>query len=91
VANCSGWLEAELELLRPKVIVPVGQMAIARFLGPGPLEERVGRRFGASPAILPLPHPSGQSRWLNGPANRERLERALVLLSELRESCATAR
>lgn len=85
VRNCSGWLEAELELLRPAVIIPVGQMAIRRFLGPGSLEERVGNTFGEDPTYVPLPHPSGQSRWLNDPANRARLERALVTLSELRE------
>jgi uracil-DNA glycosylase len=84
VRNCSSWLEAELELLRPPVIVPVGQLAIRRFLGPGPLEERVGRTFGSDPVYVPLPHPSGQSRWLNDQANRSRLETALALLSEQR-------
>jgi uracil-DNA glycosylase family 4 len=84
VANCAHWLEAELELLEPRVLILVGQMAIARFLGPGTLEERVGRTFGGKPVMVPLPHPSGQSRWLNDPANRKRLERALAQLSELR-------
>lgn len=89
VANCAGWLDAELLLLRPAVILPVGALAVERFLGPGPLAGRVGRRFGSDPVILPLPHPSGQSRWLNAPANRERLEMALEQLSELRRKCAT--
>ena len=84
VANCAHWLDAELAMLRPRLIIPVGQLAIVRFLGPGTLEERVGRAFGDSPVILPLPHPSGQSRWLNDVANRERLARALALISELR-------
>lgn len=84
IANCAHWLDAELAMLRPRVVIPVGQLAIARFLGPGSLEERVGRSFGDEPVIVPLPHPSGQSRWLNDPANRERLARALALLSELR-------
>jgi uracil-DNA glycosylase len=84
VRNCSHWLEAELELLRPPVIIPVGQLAIRRFLGPGSLEERVGRSFGEQPIVVPLPHPSGQSRWLNQPANRDRLEQALARIGELR-------
>jgi uracil-DNA glycosylase len=84
IANCAHWLDAELAMLRPRVIIPVGQLAIARFLGPGSLEERVGKSFGTKPVIVPLPHPSGQSRWLNDQANRERLARALALLSELR-------
>src|SRR5712692_3934191 len=84
VANCAHWLNAELEMLRPRVLIPVGQMAITRFLGPGSLEERVGRTFGKKPIVVPLPHPSGQSRWLNEPANRMRLGRALAQLSLLR-------
>jgi uracil-DNA glycosylase len=84
VANCAHWLEAELALLKPRVLVLVGQMAIARFLGPGTLESRVGRTFGKGPVMVPLPHPSGQSRWLNDHANRARLEKALATLARLR-------
>jgi len=84
VANCAHWLEAELELLKPRVLILVGQMAIARFLGPGTLESRVGRTFGTRPLMVPLPHPSGQSRWLNDHANRARLEKALTILAKLR-------
>ncbi|HEV2036363.1 MAG TPA: uracil-DNA glycosylase family protein [Candidatus Dormibacteraeota bacterium] len=83
VANCAHWLAAELKILQPRVLIPVGQMAIERFLGPGRLGERVGRRFGARPVIVPLPHPSGQSRWLNTSANRELLAAALGLLRTL--------
>jgi uracil-DNA glycosylase len=90
VANCAHWLDAELRLLKPKVLILVGQLAIARFLGPGPLEDRVGRRFGEGPVMVPLPHPSGQSRWLNDPANRDRLSAALELLDQLRSSLALA-
>jgi uracil-DNA glycosylase len=84
VANCAHWLDAELELLGPDVIIPVGQLAIARFLGPGPLEQRVGRTFGDQPRFVPLPHPSGQSRWLNDETNRQRLAAALAIVSRLR-------
>jgi uracil-DNA glycosylase len=84
VANCGHWLQAELRILAPKVLIPVGLMAINRFLGPGSLEGRVGKRFGERPVVVPLPHPSGTSRWLNDPANRERLAGALELLADLR-------
>ncbi|MDQ6773232.1 MAG: uracil-DNA glycosylase family protein [Candidatus Dormibacteraeota bacterium] len=84
IANCRHWLEAELQLLRPRAVIPVGQMAIRRFLGPAALEERIGGAFGEAPIVLPLPHPSGQSRWLNQPPNRRRLEAALAALAELR-------
>jgi len=79
VANCAHWLDAELRILKPKALLLVGQMAIARFLGPGHLEDRVGHLFGDRPVMVPLPHPSGQSRWLNDTANRERLASALAL------------
>jgi uracil-DNA glycosylase family 4 len=84
VSCCASWLEGELALLRPRVIILVGQLAIRRFLGAGRLEDRVGRTFGERPILLPLPHPSGQSRWLNDPANRARLQSALDRLGELR-------
>ena len=78
-----------MRLLEPEVLIPVGQMAIERFLGPGRLEDRVGRRFGTRPVVVPLPHPSGQSRWLNDPANRGMLAVALDLIAELRVRFAT--
>jgi uracil-DNA glycosylase family 4 len=90
VANCSRWLDTELRMLKPRVLILVGQLAIARFLGPGPLEERVGHAFGEWPVMVPLPHPSGQSRWLNDQANRDRLETALALLAQLRLRLASA-
>jgi hypothetical protein len=34
--------------------------------------------------LIPLPHPSGQNRWLNAPANRGRLASALELINEQR-------
>jgi uracil-DNA glycosylase len=88
IANCAHWLDAELRLLKPKVLILVGQLAITRFMGPGPLEDRVGKRFGERPVMVPLPHPSGQNRWLNAPANRERLATALTLIGELRAKFA---
>ncbi|HXN78649.1 MAG TPA: uracil-DNA glycosylase family protein [Candidatus Dormibacteraeota bacterium] len=90
VANCAHWLDTELRILRPRVLILVGQLAIARFLGPGRLEDRVGHRFGERPVMIPLPHPSGQSRWLNDPGNRDRLAVALELVGQLRASLAPA-
>ena len=88
IANCAHWLDEELRLLKPRVLILVGQLAITRFLGPGSLEDRVGKSFGEGPVMIPLPHPSGQNRWLNAPANRERLNRALALIGELRSNVA---
>jgi uracil-DNA glycosylase len=69
---CSFWKDWELELLRPRLIVPVGGLAIRRLLGISGLAECIGRRYELDKAVVvPLPHPSGASSWLNSPANRE--------------------
>lgn len=82
---CAGWTDAELRMIRPRLIIPVGRLAIDRFIGQVPLDRVVGRSHqvrhadGESLAI-PLPHPSGASSWVHDPAHRELLERALGLL-----------
>jgi uracil-DNA glycosylase family 4 len=78
---CRFWLEWELRLLRPRLIVPVGGLAIKRVLGITGLAGCVGSRFEFDDAIaVPLPHPSGASGWLNAVENRRRLADALELL-----------
>ena len=80
---CSFWREWELRLLRPGLVVPVGGLAVRGLLGPLSLLACVGERFElAGTAVVPLPHPSGASGWLNAQANRSRLERAVALLRE---------
>ena len=75
---CTFWFEWELRLLRPELIVAVGGLAIRHLLGPRPLDECIGSTFEHGGAVVvPLPHPSGVSRWLNAPANRARLDEAI--------------
>jgi uracil-DNA glycosylase len=83
---CAFWREWELTLLRPRLIVPVGGLAIERLLGFKSLNECVGCRFEHDDAAaIPLPHPSGASSWPNDPANRQRLANAVALIhAELR-------
>jgi uracil-DNA glycosylase len=82
---CAFWREWELRLLRPRLIVPVGGLAVRRLLGPLSLRACVGERFElAGTPVVPLPHPSGASGWLNARENRGRLDRAAALVrSEL--------
>jgi uracil-DNA glycosylase len=85
VANCGPWLEQELALVRPDVLIPVGQLAIERFLGKAKLEELVGRQFrrtiaGRTVTVIPLPHPSGASAWSNAARNRALIQRAMRLV-----------
>jgi uracil-DNA glycosylase family 4 len=78
---CAFWRDWELRLLRPRLIVPVGGLAIRRLLGVASLDASIGERFEHSDAVaVPLPHPSGVSRWMNAPENRARLDRALELV-----------
>jgi uracil-DNA glycosylase len=78
---CGFWLEWELRLLRPAVIVPVGGLAVKRLLGISRLDDCIGATFDVGDAVaVPLPHPSGTSGWLNSPENRLRLAGALETL-----------
>ena len=78
---CSFWRDWELRIMRPKLIVPVGGLAIRRLLGISDLASCIGRRFELDGAtVIPLPHPSGASGWLNLPANRELTARAAALV-----------
>lgn len=87
IAACAPFLEREIRLLRPALVLAVGSLAISCFLGPGPLAERVGRVFAADYAghaleVLPLPHPSGRSTWINQPRNANLLAGALARLGD---------
>jgi uracil-DNA glycosylase len=79
IALCRPWLDEELALLRPRVILLLGGLAIDRFWGKVPLESAVGRaRTKDGVTYIPLPHPSGASRWLNDPAHRALLVKGLA-------------
>jgi uracil-DNA glycosylase len=80
---CEFWRDWELELLRPGLIVTVGGLALRRLLGLTQLTECIGLRYELNGIpVIPLPHPSGASGWLNVPANRVRLDLALALVGD---------
>jgi len=80
---CEFWRDRELELLRPGLIVTVGALALRRLLGLTQLTECIGLRYELDGIpVVPLPHPSGASGWLNVPANRGRLDLALALVDD---------
>ena len=89
---CGPFLERELAIVRPQIVVPVGGLAVRRFLGSVKLAHVVGHVMrsdheqhenGQGFWIVPLPHPSGASLWLNRAENRERVDQALVHLERL--------
>jgi uracil-DNA glycosylase len=81
---CRPWLDELVEILNPRVILLVGLLAIRTFIGPvKSLTSAVGtatERGGVS--YIPLPHPSGVSRWLNDEANLASVSKAMELLRE---------
>ena len=83
---CAPWLEREMALINPRVVIPIGGLAIGRFTdGTRTMTEIIGScRERDGRIVVPLPHPSGASQWFNAPENKERLARALAILSELR-------
>jgi uracil-DNA glycosylase len=86
VANCSGWLEREFELLRPGLVLPVGKLAISQFLPLAPLNDIIGRTFeiayrGWELDCIPLPHPSGASPWHRMEPGKTLLQQALTRIA----------
>jgi uracil-DNA glycosylase len=78
IVLCRPWLEAQLALVQPLAIMLVGGLAIDRFFPKAPLTELIGRRFRRDGIdLVPLPHPSGASRWLNVPQHKDLLRSAL--------------
>ena len=85
VRNCSAWLDAELALLRPRLVIAAGKLAIQQFMPLERLDLAVGRlhrvtRAGITFDLLPLPHPSGASTWIHMQPGKTLLKRALALL-----------
>ena len=84
-AECAEWLDSELRMIRPKLIIPVGRLAIDRFLGPVPLDQVIGqvhsvKHDGGSSVCIPLPHPSGASSWIHAPGHQQLLTQSLAEL-----------
>jgi uracil-DNA glycosylase len=86
-ARCGDWLESELKIIRPKLLIPVGRLAIEKFLPPLPLDQLIGREHtvkhvGGVSKVIPLPHPSGASSWIHQAGNRALVDAALDLIRE---------
>jgi uracil-DNA glycosylase len=86
VRNCSSWMNDEFEILRPRLAIPVGKLAIAQFIPIERLDAVIGRKFqieraGAVVDLIPLPHPSGASPWHRISPGKELLGKAMRKIS----------
>jgi uracil-DNA glycosylase len=85
--RCADWLDAELRIIRPPLLIPVGRLAIERFLPKLPLVELIGgvstvTHVGGESRVIPLPHPSGASSWIHERGNRVLVDRAIGLIAD---------
>jgi len=86
IGKCSDWLDRELELLKPSLVIAVGKLAIAQFMEVEKLDDAVGRVFrlsraGVSFDLIPLPHSSGASPWRYSAVGKPLLAKALALIA----------
>jgi len=82
IHNCAPWMSEEINLLRPRLVIAVGRLAISQFIACERLEKVIGRKFRAHYAeqifdLIPLPHPSGASPWHKIPPGKQLLENAM--------------
>ncbi len=85
IDNCAVWLQAEMDLLKPDLILPVGKLAISQLMPVKKLNEVIGKIHpvtfhGHHTAAIPLPHPSGASTWHRTAEGIALLESALTVL-----------
>ncbi|MCB1743297.1 MAG: uracil-DNA glycosylase, partial [Gammaproteobacteria bacterium] len=85
ISTCGRWLDREIALLKPRLLLPVGKLAIAQFLPVNKLVDVIGQvhpveRAGHLMQAIPLPHPSGASTWHRTEPGLGLLTRALQLV-----------
>ena len=79
---CRSFLDQEIMLVNPHVIIPIGRLAINLFY-PKKLKlmEIIGTQIEIDGRkIIPLPHSSGASRWHQIEENRKLIDKAILLI-----------
>jgi len=85
IQNCSQWLQSEIDILQPRLIIPLGKLAISQFIQFSKLTEVIGKSHPANISsfecdLIPLPHPSGASTWPRTEPGKTLLTQALQLI-----------
>jgi uracil-DNA glycosylase len=87
IERCAHHLATEIDLVRPRLVIPVGKLAIAQILPDADqLADVVGtihraRYHGRDVDVAPLPHPSGASTWHRTEPGKTLLDRALAAIA----------
>lgn len=87
IETCSQWLNVEIELVQPKLIIPIGKLAISQYLPVKKLTDVIGKTHRVKISdnefdIIPLPHPSGASTWFVTEPGKKLLQKALKLIKK---------
>ncbi len=87
IAACRVWLDRELSLNQPELLLPVGKLAINQFIQADKLVEVIGQQHrltisGREVDVIPLPHPSGASTWHRKEPGISLLQQALTLINQ---------
>jgi DNA polymerase len=56
------WLERQIAVIGPRLLVPLGRHALARFAPTARISEVHGQRLDGAPALFPLYHPAAALR-----------------------------
>lgn len=88
ITNCSRHMKTEIRMLEPRLVIPVGKLAIEQLfpeiekltevIGIKREAQMAGRRFD----VIALPHPSGASTWHRTEPGKTLLVRALALIAQ---------
>jgi len=83
---CRHFLEEQIRLLDPMVLIPMGAVALGWFFPERGLDTAVGRRLRwRGRTVVCLPHASGASTWWKSTENQKLLKRAKTILRRLRK------
>jgi len=87
IKNCSDWLSGELNIIKPKLVILVGKLAISQVVPVKKLTDVIGKQiqsdfYGMQCDFIPLPHPSGASTWFRTEPGISLLQQALQLIAE---------
>lgn len=81
---CRPYLDDEIALIEPALIIPIGRLAIGLYFPKSlSLNQIIGTQKQINGRwIVPLPHPSGASRWHQIETNRALIRKAITLIQE---------